>query len=58
MVCILFFGTLGYLAEEEYEKVLIEREFKKQLDKNHDITTPTYSNRKAELLASNYPSKH
>ena len=58
MVCILFFGTLGYLGEKEYEKVLIEREFKKQLDKDHDITTPTYSNRKSELLASNYPSRH
>jgi len=58
MVCILFFGTLGYLGEKEYEKVLIEREFKKQLDKNHDITTPTYSNRKNELLASNSPSRH
>ena len=59
MVCILLFGTFGYLGEKEYEKVLIDREFKKQLNKaREDITTPTFSNRKSELLASHLPIRH
>lgn len=56
MVCILLFGTFGYLGEKEYERVLIEREFKKQLHKNDDLT-PTYSNRQKELLLTHLPIK-
>ena len=56
MVCILLFGTFGYLGEKEYEKVLIQREFKRQLTKTDDVV-PSYSNRQGELLLTHLPIK-
>lgn len=44
---IALYGVFGYFLEKEYEKILIEREFKKQIAQmieDHEYIVPTYSN--------------
>lgn len=44
---ITLYGIFGYIFEKEYEKILIEREFKKQIAQmieDHEYIVPTYSN--------------
>lgn len=47
MSFVLLYGIFGYVLEKEYDKILIEREFKKQLlakDEKIDYLVPCYSN--------------
>ena len=56
MVCILLFGTFGYLGEKEYNKVLIQREFKRHYRKNDD-NIAAYSTVHHEMLLTHLPIK-
>lgn len=47
MSFVLVYGVIGYILEKEYEKILIEREFKKQIESKQgklDYLLPCYSN--------------
>lgn len=47
IIFVALYGISTYLLEKEYEKILIEREFKKQINRmieDHEYFVPTYSN--------------